>query len=215
MTMNLTRGGLTAGKIKNLSDNSEVKFMFNPYEYTIKKTNTWQEQAVMGENLPRIIFDKGGAQDLALKLHFDTLAQAQDVRGITKSLWKMMMIDTSSENTTTGKGSPPKVQFEWGGVVFKSVVISLSEKFTLFTANGTPVRCEIDISLRQVEDNSAAIAQIPAVTSASTSTVTSTSSLRMDMAALLAGAAGGARELAANNNVDDPLKVPNGTKLKS
>ena len=135
MSTLLTKGGLTPGSIKNLSDTSkEVKFMFNPFEYTIAKSTTWNETTVTGRNVPLVSFQSGSAMTLSLNLYFDTLdtrtssGTYTSVRDHTLNLWAMMMIDESNVNSTSGKSEPPPVAFEWGEVYFKAVITSLSGK---------------------------------------------------------------------------------------
>ena len=90
MTTNLTRGGLTPATITNTITNEVVKFMFNPYEYTISKSNTWQDKPVSGLNLPMVTFQQGGAQTLSLTLHFDSQAAKADVRGFSPMIREVL-----------------------------------------------------------------------------------------------------------------------------
>ena len=102
MGMNLTRGGLAPAKLTNLVSGAEVRCMFNPFEYTLTKQNSWENNPVIGQNVPEVVFQQGGAQSLRLTLHFDSLPQGDDVRKYTDPLWKMMMIDPSKRNERSG-----------------------------------------------------------------------------------------------------------------
>src|SRR5262249_7614381 len=144
-----TRGGLSPAKITNLVTHEEAKFMFNPYEFTITKRNSWDTKPVMGHNIPLVVFQHGDAQTLSLTLYFDSLDRSSDVRGYTEVLWKMMMVDESVKDTDSDKSAPPPVAFEWGRVYFKAIITELSEKFTLFAADGTPLRCTVTLNLQQ------------------------------------------------------------------
>jgi hypothetical protein len=217
MTMNLTRGGLTPATITNLKTQEAVRFMFNPYEFTISKSNTWQPKPVVGQNVPFVTFQQGSAQTLSLTLHFDSLAQNQDVRAHTAPLWKMMLIDEQSVNTQTGKGEPPPVAFAWGPLYFKAVITSMSEKFTLFSAAGVPLRCTIQISLQQYVDETQPAPQMPqAGAGADVSTsITLTQADRLDqVAANSSGSSSNYRQVAEANNIDNPLRVPSGTQVR-
>jgi hypothetical protein len=216
MPLNLTRGGLVPAKIVNLSTNEEVGFMFNPFEYTIAKTNTWEKKPVMGENLPRITFQQGGAETLNLTLHFDSLGEQADVREYTDLLWKMMMVDETKENPDSGKSAPPPVAFEWGRLYFKSIITSMSQKFTLFDADGTPLRCTIDIHLEQLLDDEDYEWQVPGQDTGQGAprTTTVTEGDRMDnIAASTTGDSNNWRSIAETNNVDDPLNMQSGQTL--
>lgn len=225
---NLTRGGLVPATLKNLSTEEEIPFMFNPQEYSLSKTNTYEKRNVIGQNVPAVTFQQGGAIGLSLKLHFDTTNSASDVRAHTNKLLKMMMVDTSSESQTTGKGAPPLVGFAWGRVYFKAVITSMTQNFTLFKPDGTPMRCVVDIKLEQVTDDAALTAQVQGPTGTTTSSSTSgnggggngtsepsTQGDRIDHVSNRGtGSSKEYREVAAKNNMDNPLKIPNGQNFK-
>jgi hypothetical protein len=104
------------------------------------------------------------AAKLSLQLFFDTyeahyhggrqLNQAgDDVRRYTRALWNMMKVSERKRNQTTGRGEPPHVRFTWGALwSFEAVIESISQKFTLFLNDGTPVRATLDVSFKQIVD---------------------------------------------------------------
>jgi LysM repeat protein len=214
MTLNVTRGGLSPATIKNLLSNEVVKFMFNPYEYTITKQNTWQDKPVIGQNLPKVTFQQGGAQTLNLTLHFDSQASGGDVRVFTEPLWKMMMIDDSSKNSSSGKGEPPPVIFEWGKLSFKAIITNMSQKFLLFTENGVPLRCTVEVSLRQYLDEADIAPQTPGQTSTGSTSTTTTAVQGQRLDNIAAENGSNHRDVAEANNIDNPLNVPPGTQLQ-
>jgi len=234
MSTLLTKGGLTPGTITNLSDTSKVvKFMFNPFEYTISKSTTWNETTVTGRNVPLVSFASGSPMTLDLNLYFDTLDTRTDsgtytsVRDHTLNLWAMMMVDTSNVNTTSQKSEPPAVAFEWGSVYFKAVVTTLTEKLTLFSETGTPLRAEMTVKLQQYFDPDDTEPQVPSQptwTTTAPKTSTFTAGTRLDLIGAFKGsvtkaidtgvdAAKTMRSIAEGNNIDDPLNIPSGTQL--
>ena len=150
--MATTRGGLEPATIVNKDTDEVVRCMFNPHEYTLTKQNRWQRGETKGKNVPRIKFSQGGAQTLKLQLFFDTYAESTDVREHTNPLWTMMMVNTDKTNPRSNKSEPPPVSFQWGGLQFDAVITTLTQKFTLFLKDGTPVRTTVDISLEQLGD---------------------------------------------------------------
>lgn len=215
--MTTTRGGLTAGKITNLSNNKIVYFMFNPQEYTITKSNTWTPRPINGTNLPLVSFQQGGPQSISLTLYFDSQRQNGDVRSYTAPLWEMMMIDETKRNTTTGKGEPPPVAFEWGQLYFKAIMTSLNEQFMLFNTSGVPLRCKVTVTLQQFIDESDLPPQVPGQAPATTTTTTTTTREgdRLDHVAAQNGLPPeNHRQIAEQNNVNNPLNVPPGTNLQ-
>ena len=147
--------------IINKNTGVTVPCMFNPYEYTLSKQNTFETAETKGRNIPRVLFRQGGAQTLTLKLLFDTYAESLDVRVYTTPLWQMMMVDADRTNQRTGKSEPPHCIFLWGRFEFEAVITRLTEKMTLFLKDGTPVRSTVDISLQQVIDETAFARQNP------------------------------------------------------
>jgi len=75
-----------------------------------------------------------------------------DVSLETVKLWKLMESKTRTEGDRTEKTPPPDVAFEWGVFKFVSVVTNMTQKFTLFTKDGLPVRAEADITFTQHKD---------------------------------------------------------------
>jgi len=159
--MPTTRGGLEPAVIINKNTGERVPCMFNPYEYTITKQNTYEQASTKGLNIPRVRFRQGGAQTLTLRLLFDTYGQGEDVRTYTAPLWRMMMVDEDRADQRTGKSEPPHCIFQWGRFEFEAVITKMDEKFTLFLKDGTPVRTVVNITLQQVIDEEAHAKQNP------------------------------------------------------
>jgi len=218
MGLNVTKGGLTPAKMINLKSRAEVAFQFNPYEFTISKDITWEDSEEKGVDAPQSIFKVGGVRTVSLTLLFDTQDSGGDVTYYTSKLWKMSMIDQSSVDSTTGKGLPPPVAFKWGKLYFKSIITSISETFKLFDADGVPLRSEVAISLREyVESGSTIDASISSGSTTPPPTVTTvTGADRLDniMASVALMSATAVRDIARENNIDNPLNVPPGTVLQ-
>lgn len=219
--MPTTKGGLVPARLINLKTNDTVHFMFNPAELTITKANDWgpadgKGDSGKGKNIPIIVFKKGGAQRLKLQLFFDTYEQKEDVRkAYTNLIWKMMMIDESTVNNKSQKGEPPKVEFKWGEISFIGIIKDISQKFTMFLEDGTPVRTTVDISLEQVTDEYSYPSQRPGDPPPSTrDAVIATLGARLDaIAAEKTGNAANYRQVAEANNIDNPKKIAPGTNL--
>jgi hypothetical protein len=151
-----SQGGLAKAIIKNLDTNEEVECMFRPKEYTFSKTNTWNEGDVRGGNVPKLDFGGGGSMTLKMELFFDTYEAAppkpRDVRAHTDKIWRLMMINEEKKDKD-GKSQPPYCEFRWGqSWSFKAVITSLSQKFTLFNSDGTPLRSTLDVTFQQAEE---------------------------------------------------------------
>ncbi len=209
--LNLTKGGLAPATLTNLDTNEVVNFMFNPFEYTLTKRNTWQDKPVTGQNLPYVNFQQGGAITLKLTMHFDSQAVGKDVRNFTDKLWKMVLINEATVDAKTGKGQPPAVVFDWGKLHFKAIITNLSQHFTLFTETGIPLRCSVDVDLQQYMDEAGATGTAQAGTVTTSAPVTAVQGQRLDN---MTSDPNDQRRVAENNNIDNPLNVPRGTQLK-
>jgi len=213
--MPTTRGGLEPATITNKTTGEITACMFNPFEYTISKQNQYENAETKGRNIPRVRFRQGGAQTLGLRLLFDTYAEASDVRAVTGTLWRMMMIDEDQADSRTGKGEPPHCVFRWGRFEFEAVITRMTEKTTLFLRDGTPVRSEVDIALQQVIDEEEHAATNP--TSGGGAAYRTRLVLAGDRLDLIAfdvyGDATRWRLLAEANAITDPLRLRPGQVL--
>jgi hypothetical protein len=158
----MINGQLEKAKIINLDNPLQtVICKFNPKEYTFSKSNNWSEKPAKGQNTPHLEFSGGAPQNLALQLLFDTYDDYQnskvkagkDVRIPINILLNMMKIVKKKTNPATKIGEPPHCQFQWGTLLsFEAVIVSISQKFTLFASDGTPLRAIVDITFKQVAD---------------------------------------------------------------
>lgn len=127
-----------------------VTCMFNPFEYTVSKSNTFSEpNAANGKNQPDAEFSQASAQRLKLNLLFDAYEAGGDVRQQTDKLWKLMEVQPRPGRD---KGSPPAVAFQWGSFYFVAYITTMTQKFTLFNKDGVPVRAHVDVEFTQYID---------------------------------------------------------------
>jgi hypothetical protein len=154
--MALTRGGLDAARIYSVTKAGvedgkiSIPCMFNPYEYSVTKTNSFDSNPQNGSNTPNFQFKQAGPQTLKLTLHFDTYELNKDVSRTTVNLWKLM--EPLQEGSDNQKKEPPRVAFEWGVFLFRAVITNMTQKFTLFNKDGTPVRAQVDVTFTQYKD---------------------------------------------------------------
>ena len=154
-----TRGNLQAARIYEVNESGDEKSggvsidcMFNPFEYTVTKTNTYKEERSNRSDVPGFEFEKAGPQALKLTLMFDTFEEDTDVSLETNKLWKLMESKTRREGNRNRKVPPPEVAFEWGVFRFVAVITTMMQKFTLFKPDGTPVRASVQVTFTQHKD---------------------------------------------------------------
>lgn len=200
-----------------------IEVLFNPKEYTVAKTNTWNFAPAPGTSIPPAQFGGGNPRELTLNLLLDVslLGPERSVREVTDRLFKMMEVPGTSTGAKTN-AVPPFVTFRWGSVVtFKAVCASLTVAFQLFHPNGEPIRADVDLSLKQAEKASSASSTSAgkpgnpttrAVPGLGVRTVKAGDSLP-SLAHEAYGDATRWRLIAEANGVDDPLRLRRGSAL--
>ncbi|HVC32556.1 MAG TPA: peptidoglycan-binding protein [Chloroflexota bacterium] len=198
-----------------------VDCLFNPTEYSFTKSNTWAPGNIIGHDLPLVSFQGGGMMNLQVSLLFDTYSrppvsgQIEDVRKYTEKVLNLMKIDSSLKDPNSQAGRPPRVSFRWGNSwSFKSVISRITQHFTLFLSDGTPVRATLDVTFDQVEQEGTYPPQNP-------TSVATTQKIRVvgpgetvDMIAFAEyGDSKKWRLIADFNQLDDPLRLRPGQKL--
>ncbi len=148
---------------------AKVRFLFNPSQYTISKSNNWTGGGVGGgasgdsatgatKNSPEIVFAGGDAATLSMELFFDTWHDSkapgatEDVRKYTGEVFKLMHKEQGKQDTENPNGRPPFVLFVWGNTWFEAAIVSITQKFTMFLTDGTPVRATLEVVFRQRKD---------------------------------------------------------------
>ena len=147
-----TRGQLEAAKIYDLAKSITVDCMFNPFEYKVTKTNSFTENSKNQSDTPQAEFSKSGPQTLTLDLMFDTYEAGTDVTLETNKLWKLMLPSVKVQGSSSDKKSPPEVAFEWGVFKFEAYITNMTQTFTLFKKDGTPVRAKVNVTFSQYTD---------------------------------------------------------------
>jgi nucleoid-associated protein YgaU len=127
--------------------------MFNPFEYAITKENRYAPVTSKNRyDAPWLEFQSAGSLTLRLSLVFDTYETGEDVTQTTRELMRMMQASTREKGGQTAKVPPPRVAFEWGIFLFVAVITNLSQRFTLFKQDGTPVRAKVEVTFTQDRD---------------------------------------------------------------
>ncbi len=130
--------------LEGRNKDKEIKVLFNPAEYNLEISNSYQEAAPPGLSNPIIQFVNGDTQSLSMELLFDTYTDGggADVSEKTSEFTRLLEIDADVH-------APPRVEFKWGVFAFKAVLEKISHRFTMFKADGTPVRATLSVSFKQ------------------------------------------------------------------
>jgi nucleoid-associated protein YgaU len=147
-----------------------ITVMFNPESYSISKSVTWgpptpngtdnkKEQTALKFNAPIIEFSGGASRQLSLELFFDvsdTKTGNPDVRTETNKIVALTRITRGEQ----GNEEPPAIcELSWGApkeqqsdFPFLGVITSLTQKFTLFSSGGNPLRANLSITFLEFLD---------------------------------------------------------------
>lgn len=192
----------------------KVTCHFNPETFELTKKVDWVEKPDIGGDASEMVFGGGKAEDMTVPLLFDTTKTGSDVRNEYKILLQLAQIDTSKKNPKTGQGEPPLVMFQWGRFLsFKAVIEKITQKFTLFKADGTPLRAEVSVTFKQVELGTPG--QNPTTRSQARKIWVVQEGQRLDWIAYQEyGDSTQWRHIAETNNLDDPTDLRSGQILK-
>lgn len=150
----MNQSSLTKALIINLDKGKRIGCMFNPNEYTFSKQTRWRPARRAGANMPKLEFGGGEPATLRMQLFFDSYNTQADVRKThTDQIWELMLVDEGLKDPKNQKGRPPLVRFQWGAAwSFDAVITQLSQRFTLFLPDGTPVRATLDVTFQQIKE---------------------------------------------------------------
>lgn len=186
---------------------SEIEVLFNPSDYSLEIANNYQETKVAGLDKGLMQFVNGLAGTLTMDLYFDTYTDGggSDVTEKTDEVAKLMGVQGHA---------PPKVEFRWGTMAFQAVVERLGQNFTMFRADGVPVRAKLSITFKGVKTLSEQLKDPRRNSSDKTKrrTLTADSSIWL-VAAKEYGDPRYWRLIARQNRIDDPTAIRPGAVL--
>ncbi|HET7863795.1 MAG TPA: hypothetical protein VFL86_05250 [Burkholderiaceae bacterium] len=113
-----------------------ITVQFNPSAFSTLWNMTWNE---VGQSLQ---WTRTAPGDLVLTLNYDSYEERSDVREKTRHFKERLDPGLSRTGQAVG------CLFQWGKTTYKGVVLSLKEDFSLFLADGTPVRSVITLTLK-------------------------------------------------------------------
>ncbi|HYU34432.1 MAG TPA: LysM peptidoglycan-binding domain-containing protein [Thermoanaerobaculia bacterium] len=119
--------------------------LFNPTELKLDKNAHWVKLATSGRDTARAGFSYSDPYTLSLDLFFDTYEKKTNVRDYVREVAALATVQGDLHR-------PPRCKLAWGKNDFGGfqwVLESLSQRFTLFLPNGTPVRATLSCMFKQ------------------------------------------------------------------
>lgn len=203
--------------------NSEGKkyfVQFNPESLKVNFSNQIAGQDNNGGSA--IQFNSRGTTKLTFDLWFDVSAEPgqasphTDVRQYTKELVSFMQEQRSQDGRST-LTPPPGCRFHWGTFLFEGIVDSINENLEYFSEHGVPLRASLGMSITKQELNIVirdqnALAAIQNAVGTQPRQHAKAGDTFQGMAAKLGNPANW-QQLARAANVEDPLRLPEGTLI--
>ena len=150
----LSRVNPEKATIKNLDKswpNNKIEVSFNPETITYTTCPVYhQVEAPDAPNGVRLNYAGANATKISMKLLFDTTINGKDVRKEYINFLIELTIPVKTDRTSAAE--PPLCRFWWGKfsaepyLTFAAVVKDLSVNYTMFLANGRPIRAEVDMT---------------------------------------------------------------------
>jgi nucleoid-associated protein YgaU len=191
-----------------------IDFQFNPKDLTVAKAASWARKPAKDSarsGPPQ--YNGPEPSKLTLEMFFDA-SEKQDnaVVSVVDKLFSCCV--PTDESLQRNQGSPPLVLFRWGTLTgFVAYVRSVSVKYTLFTATGTPIRAVCTVTLEEM-------AAEPSKQNPTSGGLSPHRVHVVTAGETLAGVAYGEygdparwRDVARVNEIDDPMRLRPGTRL--
>lgn len=196
------------------SERGAIPFQFNPKEVTIAKAAKWERKTAKGaKKAGPPEFSGSEPCKLTMEMFFD--ASGKHDGSVVQAVETLFSCCVPTEDSVgQNKPAPPLVVLHWGAIAsFPAFVTTVSAKYTLFSADGIPIRALCSVAMEEMP--SEPWRQNP--TSGAEAVLRSHLMTDGDTIASVAYAEYGDptmwRRLAAYNGVDDPIRYPAGSRL--
>ena len=198
----------------SLDKDAKITCQFNPESLSLSKSNSWAFRTDMGDDVPEVTFGGGNSGSMNLELLFDTTESGDDVRKEYVKLLKIAVVKPSDNQD--GKGEPRQVVVQWGTFIsYVAVIESISQTFTYFKEDGTPLRAQLSVRLREVWDDKNLPEQNPTSRTDVRQTWVVEKGQRLDwIAHQVYGNSGAWRHIAESNSLLNPAMLRPGQILK-
>lgn len=191
----------------------QISFQFNPSELTLSKSARWESApARSAAHTGPVEFQGAEPSTLQLEMFFDGTDGKTDVITAVDRLFTCCVPTAASRSQKAPV--PPLVVFHWGKITgFTAFVTTVSASYTLFTAEGTPIRATCAVTLQEIATEPAGQNPTSGALSPHRGRVMTSGDTLATVAYAEYGDPDRWRALAAANDIDDPMRVAAGTAL--
>lgn len=196
------------------TDNTRLPFHYNPETLQVVKTAEWSKPKLAGHKKfaePQFLGAKG--RTLTLTIVLDAVdSPDRDVRAAVAQLTDWTT--ATDDNWKQYKTQPSLLRLHWGGTpYFPGYLSKVDTTYTLFSAEGKPVRAKVLLVMEEVPEALAPQNPTSGGVPDRRSTVLGGGDSLASVARREYGDPNLWRALAVANGVDDPMRVTPGTPL--
>lgn len=150
-------GGSASKAVFTDLDGKNIKFtvQYNPKEFKVDKSLTWEEAKTQGQSANPIQFQKGAPMTASFDLIFDTTADTPPKNVQTVWVDSLLALTNATVKPTQGeqaeldKMRPPTLLFQWGTFKMKCVIESVNVTYLMFASSGDAVRARCTVKLKE------------------------------------------------------------------
>lgn len=197
----------------------KVEFHFNPTSIRFSKTAEFRRQPRPGARQPPVQFAGSAPTELKLDLLLDAMERQPDSDVQPKVEQLLDWTNPTSQSRSTRSPSPPELQFTWGSLVigggntFRGHLHAVEATYLLFSRTGIPLRAEVSVTLSSKPEEPGGTNPTSGGVHPQRAHVLVREDTLHSVAWRTYGHAGYWRRIAEVNGIDDPLRVPIGTRL--
>ena len=153
--MSPSGGSASKAMFKSLDDGVKFTVQYNPKEFKVDKSLTWEEAKTQGQSANPIQFQKGAPMTASFDLMFDTTADTppKNVQKVwVEALLALTNADvspTQGEQSELDKKRPRTLLFTWGTFSMKCVIESVNVTYLMFAASGEAIRARCTVKLKE------------------------------------------------------------------
>ncbi len=145
---------MTKAKLIVEGQEKPIQVEFNPAAYNLSSSIQYSEKNIPGLDGPIGQYIAGNSTTLNVTLFFNTYNPptldnpeegGTDVTKYTKRIRNLTLIDGTLHRV-------PRVTFSWGSIQFTGIITDVKESYTMFLADGMPVRAKVDVDFKSVYD---------------------------------------------------------------
>jgi LysM repeat protein len=191
----------------NPKDGEPIPVLFYPTQYSLDQGNQIAEIGIPGLSAPILQYVRGNTRTLTMELFFDTYEQQTDVRKYTDKIYGLLGIKSSTH-------VPPICTVSWGSLTFNCVLERVGGRFTLFLADGTPVRATLSVTFKEFTNIEVEVRSTPTESADHTKTrAVQRGDTLSNIAATEYGDPAKWRPIAEANRIDNPRVLKPGQVL--